>query len=135
MNANRKHSNSITSDDNISPQTSSPINETNKLIKCFQLTVILPKHRNALMNIQNFINITKLSKMSIVKIHYITDDKWVFMVPENNETMVFCSDLMSNKFSTGVLQGLSYEFGFPCDKYNEEYSEMYNNAFFINLLY
>ena len=130
----RKHSNSIVSSDsinNISPRTSSPIPEE-KYVKCFQLIVFLPKTKNALINIRNFVNTTELSKMTTAKIHYEDDTKWVFMVPENDNTMKLCSDIAYDKFSKGILHGLTYDFKFPCNTYYQEYSDMYNNADYIS---
>ena len=130
----RKHSNSIVSSDSsndYSPRTSSPIPEE-KYIKCFQLIVFLPKTKNVLINITNFINITELSKMTTVKIHSITDDKWIFMVPENDNTMQLCSDIAYDKFSKGILSSLTFDFKFPCNSYYQEYSDMYNNANYIS---
>ena len=129
-NLKRKHSSSITSSDyNISPRTSSPVADDNKFIRCFQLLVILPEHKNALMNIKNFLTCSGLSKMANIKIHEETDRQWTFIVPENDQTMYFCSEIANEKFNKGILRGLMYDYKFPCsEKYFDEYSEMYNKA-------
>jgi hypothetical protein len=126
----RKHSNSITSSDyNISPRTSSPTQDDNKFIKCFQLIIILPDHKNAFMNIKNFITCSGLSNMADIKIHDMTNKQWTLIVPENEKTMYFCSEISNGKFLNGIFKGLFFDYKFPCNqKYFDEYSEMYNNA-------
>jgi hypothetical protein len=123
----RKHSNSITSSDyNISPRTSSPTPDENKFIKCFQLIVILPEYKNALLNMKNFLTCSGLSQMADIKIHEMTDKQWTFIVPENDRTMYFCSEVSNGKFTKGILKGLFFDYKFPCnEKYFNEYSEMY----------
>ena len=142
--AKRKHSNSITSSDynssprsdynispksdyNISPRTSSPTPDENKFIKCFQLIITLPEYKNALLNIKNFLTCSGLSQLADIKIHEMTDKKWILLVPDNDKTMYFCSEVSNGKFTHGILKGLFFDYKFPCnDKYFEEYSSMYH---------
>jgi hypothetical protein len=137
----RKHSDSITSSDynsgeksvssaeNISPRTSSPIPEELQLIKCFQLIVYLPEKKNALMNIKNFISVTEITKFATIKIHAISEHQWIFIVPENEKTFYLCSEISSGKYSNGILKGLTFDYKFPCNqKYYNEYFEMYSSA-------
>ena len=129
-NLKRKHSNSITSSDyNISPRTASPTPDDNKFIKCFQLIIVLPEYKNALLNMKNFLTYSGLSHMADIKIHEMTDKQWTLLVPENDRTMYLCSEISNGKFTKGILKGLFFDYKFPCNqKYFDEYSEMYYNA-------
>jgi len=137
----RKHSNSITTNDynsteqsvssaeNISPRTSSPIPEEPQLIKCFQLIVYLPEKKNALMNIKNFLSVTEITKFATIKIHEVSEHRWIFIVPENERTFHLCSEISCEKYSNGILKGLTFDYKFPCNqKYYEQYFEMYSSA-------
>jgi len=137
----RKHSNSITNSDynsteqsvssveNISPRTSSPIPEEQKLIKCFQLIVYLPEIKTSLMNIMNLLSVTEITKFARIKIHVVSEDRWIFIVPENEKTFYLCSEISSGKYSNGILKGLTFDYKFPCNqKYYEQYFEMYSSG-------